>query len=193
MTASGGSPQCYIDPLGRTVATCHHHGWMGRSAARSARERCRRDKQDSRGRGLLSRGPAPCEVPSAVMRIARAAQIPTGIERLPDDCPAVRSRALNQGGGCRRNRLTSADATARLRRPPLGLPFTRFVELRDVGSDASKSRRARWMKSSRRRPDRVRMPMPASRATYSAAIGLTGPRSSLSALEEDRCCRDRRR
>jgi hypothetical protein len=31
----------------------------------------------------------PCEVPSAVMRIARAAQIPTGIERLPEDCPAA--------------------------------------------------------------------------------------------------------
>ena len=29
-----------------------------------------------------------CEVPAAVMQIARAAQIPTGIERLPDDCPA---------------------------------------------------------------------------------------------------------
>ena len=30
----------------------------------------------------------PCEVPSAVMRIAKAAQIPAGIEKLPDDCPA---------------------------------------------------------------------------------------------------------
>ena len=28
----------------------------------------------------------PCEVPAAVLRIARAAEIPTGIEGLPDDC-----------------------------------------------------------------------------------------------------------
>jgi hypothetical protein len=30
----------------------------------------------------------PCELPSAVIRIARAAQVPTGIESLPDDCRA---------------------------------------------------------------------------------------------------------
>lgn len=35
---------------------------------------------------------ARCEVPQAVMRIARAGQIPAGIERLPDDCLASSSR-----------------------------------------------------------------------------------------------------
>jgi hypothetical protein len=34
----------------------------------------------------------PCERPSAIMRIAAAAQIPIGVERLPDECRDVTPR-----------------------------------------------------------------------------------------------------
>ncbi len=88
MLGSSALAQCYFDRLGRhmrlAIITAGCAALLSVPVANATDVTSRILEGDVYYRLSLH----PCEIPAAVMRIARAAQIPTGIEKLPDDCPA---------------------------------------------------------------------------------------------------------